>query len=365
MKLTSLLKVLALLGWTSACLATATVALARPLAAPPSVTDFNPKSTTAGVAVQIVIVGTNFDGTSTVAVHGVPFTVNSFEPTVITATGTVLEAGSAFTVAVTNAPDSSTLGGFTVSPAAADVITITPSSASNVAAGSNTTIFSAVATDQYGNSLPASAISWNSTNTSLGTVSPASGGSTTLTAGGTAGTHSGLVRASSGAKQKTADVTIVPGPATTLIITPTSDSIGAGQTRNFVATVSDQFGNIRAGEGPNWTASGGSFAPTSGTSTVFSPLTTAGTYAITATFGALPQKNATITVVAGSAALLTIAPTNPSMSAGVRHCVYGICKRHLWQPCDQRHRDLEYGQRGGKYYLQWLAHSQLHQQRSG
>jgi hypothetical protein len=110
----------------------------------------------------------------------------------------------------------------TVTAAALATISITPSSATVATGGSQ--LFSASGADAYGNPVGVSNTTWSVNPAALGTVSPSTGGSTTFTAGTSAG--SGSVFASVGAVQGSASVstisTNVPGAPANLVAVPAS-----------------------------------------------------------------------------------------------------------------------------------------------
>ena len=92
----------------------------------------------------------------------------------------------------------------TVDPGPAMALTVSPASAVVPASGSQT--FTASAVDAYGNSVPSGAARWSVRPAALGTVSPASGGSTTFRARKAAG--AGSVVVSVGALSAAAPVTV-------------------------------------------------------------------------------------------------------------------------------------------------------------
>jgi hypothetical protein len=116
---------------------------------------------------------------------------------VLTAVAAGYAAGTQTTTILAGAPIS-----LAVTPAA---VTLSPG---------GTRAFAAVGLDSFGNSAPATGVSWSVSPASLGTVSPAVGASTTFTAGGVAG--SGLVAAAvqtpSGPLSSSAAITVLPPP---------------------------------------------------------------------------------------------------------------------------------------------------------
>jgi hypothetical protein len=123
--------------------------------------------------------------------------------------------------------------------AAAPVLTtinVTPISATVVVG--NTMNFTSTALDQFGNALLPAIVTWNSSNTTVGTINAA--GMFTALAPGTA-----TIKAFNGTINGTATVTvaIVLPVLTAINVIPVSAAVVVGNTTNFTATTLDQFGN--------------------------------------------------------------------------------------------------------------------------
>ena len=127
----------------------------------------------------------------------------------------------------------------TVNHAPAVSLTISPSSAT-ITTGS-TEAYTDTATDSYGNS-------WDATSATLWSIAPGSGGSwsgndyTSLNAGTwqITGDISGL---NNQVISATGSLTVNHGAAVSIIVTPSSASIIAGQYETFTATAYDSTGN--------------------------------------------------------------------------------------------------------------------------
>src|SRR5207302_6045462 len=108
----------------------------------------------------------------------------------------------------------------TVNAGALASVAVSPGSATVATGGTQS--FSASGADAYGNPVAVASAVWSVNPSSLGTVSPSSGSSTTFTAG--AGAGSGTVAAAVGAIQGSASVTVVaaavPGAPTNLGAVP-------------------------------------------------------------------------------------------------------------------------------------------------
>ncbi len=154
--------------------------------------------------------------------------------------------------------------------------------------------FVAATLDQFGNTT-AAAVTWSSSNTTVGTIDTSglfralADGTTTITA-------------ASGTISATATATVIAPVLTTITVTPDNAAIVLNGTRAFTATASDQFGAPMAGITLSWSTSN----PTVGTVTPPSAITGADGNA-SATFTALAKGTATITArngsVVGSAAV--------------------------------------------------------------
>ena len=145
------------------------------------------------------------------------------------------------------------------------------------------------------------------------------GGGTTdqnglFTAGGTAGTYTNTVQASSNGIRAFATVTVVAGPLASIAVTPNPATMVGGATQQFVATGRDASGNIVALT-PTWsvTAGGGTVNGTG----LFTAGATPGTYTNTvrATSGAL-SGTATVIVTAGPLTTITVSPNPATMAIG-------------------------------------------------
>lgn len=184
-------------------------------------------------------------------------------------------------------------------------IVLTPPSAS-VGAG-NTQQFLAVGKDTSDNTF-AIGVTW-SVVAGGGTIS----GTGLFTASTASGAFPNTVRAASGALAATSSVTVVPGPATSVVITPASVSLAIGATQQFTAVATDAHGNV-VNNAPAWlvVGGGGTMPETGGLYTAGS---TAGTYtnSVTAQVGSATG-TATVVVLPAAGPLATIVVTPASAS---------------------------------------------------
>ncbi len=130
-----------------------------------------------------------------------------------------------------------------------------------------------------------------------------------FTAGNTTGVFTATVRASSGARSGTANVTVIAGTLATITVTPNPDTTAVLATQQFVAVGRDAGNNVVTIT-PTWSVQAGGGA-INGTG-LFSAGGTPGTFTNTvrATSGTI-FGNATVTVVAGALASITVTP-NPA-----------------------------------------------------
>jgi hypothetical protein len=130
-----------------------------------------------------------------------------------------------------------------------------------------------------------------------------------FTAGGTSGTFTNTVQASSNGIQAFATVTVAVGPLATITVTPNPASLAAGATQQFTAVGRDATGNVVA-IAPTWSiAAGGGTIDAAG---VFTAGAATGTFTNTvkATSGTA-SGTATVIVTSGALTTITISP-NPA-----------------------------------------------------
>jgi len=203
--------------------------------------------------------------------------------------------------------------GVIVGPGAPVTIAMTPASAVALTLPSISQAFSAVVNDQYGNPT-GGAIAWTA---SSGSFSPsASVSNPTWKAPSNAAPATYVVTASaSNVTPGARSITISPGPAALLMITPTFASLKAGAAQSFTAASYDAYGNLRTADIATWQTSGGSFSDNPSNAPSYTASTLKGTYGVTASVGAL-TKGASIVVSPGGATQLTIVPGTASISSG-------------------------------------------------
>jgi hypothetical protein len=208
--------------------------------------------------------------------------------------------------------DGSDLGAFPYQVGAVDRIEISPGPSVTLAV-KGTQAFSAQAYDAANNPIPSATISWSAT---AGAGSISSDG--LFTAGCSAGSYTGAIKAQSGAVSASVSVVLQPGSLASIAVTPGSVTLAAKATQLFSAVGQDSCGNtLSSTPSISWSvaqSAAGSVDPVSGLFTAGCAL---GSYtdAIVASAGAV-QGKASVTVQAGVLAQLTISPQNPTVAVG-------------------------------------------------
>ncbi len=236
-------------------------------------------------------------------------------PTVTwTATGGTITTAGLYTAGSTagNATVTATSGTITASaaitisvPAVLTSLELTPNTAS-IDAGS-TQQFVVRGKDQFGNYMTGTpAVTWSKTGG--GTVSNTG----LFTAGALAGAAS--VKVTSGTITATAAITItIPAVLTSLEVTPGTNALNAGETKQFEVRGLDQFGNYMTGTPTvTWTATGGTIT----TAGLYTAGATAGNATVTATSGTITASAAITISVPAVLTSLELTPNTASLDAG-------------------------------------------------
>jgi outer membrane protein assembly factor BamB len=187
----------------------------------------------------------------------------------------------------------------TVSPGVTAQLSISPASATVVAGG--TKAYTAAAADQYGNSLgdvTSSTVFWVDVNTAACSQNVCSSTK--------AGSHQ--VIGSYQSIQATSALTVNPGPATALAVSPATVTIAVSQTASLTANATDAYGNAVGTSTVAWSLGSGTpgtISPTLGSSTVFTAsATVSSTGKVVAKLGTLTASSA-VSVVPAAPAKLT------------------------------------------------------------
>jgi len=187
-------------------------------------------------------------------------------------------------------------------------ITISPGTATIVVNGSAS--FGATARDAFGNIVSGATLTW-SADAAIGTVTQA-GAFKAATVPAT-----GFVTVTSGSVVAKASVEVVAGAPHHIVVTPASSTISAGSSQALGAVVYDAFNNVLNDATVSWSSSLGSVAALNGMGTLaaYSAPTTTGSATLNASSGSV-YAHATVTVVPGALASLSINPGSPSVVAG-------------------------------------------------
>ncbi|MGC9082785.1 MAG: invasin domain 3-containing protein [Anaerolineae bacterium] len=205
---------------------------------------------------------------------------------------------------------------FTVTHNLAVVLALSPQNAT-VQAG-QTLAYSAVATDAFGNSWTATSevtFTTSGGNSFLGT--PPGNHVFSATVAGVNFPITGTIAGAGGPVVATTGVTVTPGPAVSLTISPRGAVVTAGDLVTYTAVATDAFGNSwTATSEVTFTTSGGNaFLGTPPGNHVLSA-TVAGTWPVTGTLGAATDAT-TITIRPGPVAALALSPVPDPQTAGI------------------------------------------------
>lgn len=261
-------------------------------------------TTTPTGTVQLTAAGTR-SGSDVTTIRGQTYAV--------TAGGGTVNSAGVFTAPTT--PGTSTVtvtcGGLTstatitVTAGPLATITVTPNPTLQVGA---TQQFTAVGRDAFNNIVAITPV-WSTTNPP-GTINATTG---LFTAGTTLGTFNNSVRATSGSIFGTANVTVIAGPAVSLVLTPETTTLAPGATQTFTAVSRDAGGNIVPTNATFTVVNGGGTVPagSTGQTVVFTAGNIAGTFTNTvrAAQGTLADSS---TVIVTATVLPLVPPTVPA-----------------------------------------------------
>ncbi|MDV2482467.1 PGF-pre-PGF domain-containing protein [Methanoculleus sp. Wushi-C6] len=246
------------------------------------------------------------------AMSGVPITWASGNETV----GTIDAAGTFTARAVGTTTVTASAGGVTgtatvtVAAEAPVAASITVAPAAATLAVNDHQQFIATVLDQFGNELPGPAVTWTSSNGTVGTIS--TDGIFTALAAGTA-----TVTASAGGVAGTATVSVAADeqPIGLVAVSPSAVTLGIADARQFEAIVFDRAGRIVPDAEVLW-ASSDEAVGTVGADGIFTALA-AGTTAVTASVdGVTGTAAVTVRDDAPALASISIAPSAITLAAG-------------------------------------------------
>ena len=225
-----------------------------------------------------------------------------------TGTATGKKIGSATITATSgNASSNVTL---TVQAVPINAVVISPQS-SNLLVGQQQTLTAEV-TDNSGNPIPGSTVTFSSGAPGLATIA-ASGPLTAVVTAVAPGQVT--ITGTSGTKSGTATINVAAVPVGSVTVTPTPDTVTLGGTVQLTATLKDSAGNTLTGRAVTWQSLNTGVATVSASGLVTS--VNIGTAAITAASGGKVGL-AEVTVNQVPIASVTIAPHNDTVSVGAQ-----------------------------------------------
>lgn len=183
-------------------------------------------------------------------------------------------------------------------------VSVTPASASLLVG--RTTTLAATPRDASGNALPDRAVSWQSTNEGVATVSQS--GVVTAVGPGTA-----VISATAEGQSGRATVTVSPVPVASVVVSPPSSAIVVGQTTTLAATVRDEDGREVTDRAVTWTTSDPRVALVSSSGLVTA--VGAGSATIAATSEGR-SGSATVTVAPVPVASVLVSPSSSALTVG-------------------------------------------------
>jgi hypothetical protein len=237
-------------------------------------------------------------------------TLVAFGPTTATlrATSTAGTYVNSLTASVGALNRSATI---TVVPGVVNSVRITPNPAT--LAVNEAASFTATAYDANNNPVPNQSFAWSTEGG--GSIESSSSTSATFRAGTDAGAYANALVATAAGKSDGVTITVLPGPAASLRVSPSTTAQQAGDTKQFAIVAKDAFNNVINDLPVTWSAS-----PQAGVIQQDGLLvvgSVAGQYsgAITVTAGAL-KASASITITPAALDTIALSPNVTSMAAG-------------------------------------------------
>jgi len=182
--------------------------------------------------------------------------------------------------------------------------------------------FTAQVLDSLGHDVTALwTIAWSVSAPPCGTLSVATGNTTNLTAGATAGGSGCQVNATASSVTGTADVTVTHGPAVSLSVSPSTSTVVEGATRSFSAAILDAAGHdISSVASVTWSVSPGacgSMSGSSGSGTLNAGASAGGsTCTVSAASGGVSD-TASVDITHGAPATVTVSPPTAPVVEGL------------------------------------------------
>ncbi len=194
----------------------------------------------------------------------------------------------------------------TITVALVPVVSVVVSPATSTLVVGQTTQLSAQLKDEQGSILNGRVITWTTNRPSVATVT--SEGLVTGISSGTA-----TVTATSEGRSASAQITVNPRPVSTVIVSPETVTLFAGQTVQLSALVTDDRGQVLSGKQVSFSSSSNQVATVSATGLVTG--VAAGSATITATSEGATGK-ATVTISPDPVAAVEVSPSTASVIIG-------------------------------------------------
>jgi uncharacterized protein YjdB len=213
------------------------------------------------------------------------------------------------TIAATSGGASASVA-FTVQAVPINAVVISPQS-SNLLVGQQQTL-TAVVTDNAGNPIAGSTVTFSSGSNGVATVTATGPLTATVTA---AGAGQATITGTSGTKSGTATINVATVPVASVTVTPTPDTVTLGGTVQLTATLKDSAGNTLTGRTVTWQSLNTGVATVSASGLVTS--VGVGTAAISATSGG-KSGLAEVAVNQVPVGSVTITPAKDTVSVGAQ-----------------------------------------------
>ncbi len=247
---------------------------------------------------------------------GRTITWSSSNPAVATvsATGSVVGVAAGAATVTATSEGRSGQAAVTVTLPPVQTVAVTPA-ADTVGIGTEKQ-HTAVLRDAAGTILTGRAISWNSANVTIATVS-----STGVVTGQAPGTTT--ISATSEGRIGTASVLVLARLAGAVTLTPATSTIIVGTTQTLAVQITDTLGNLLTGRPVTYTSSSPTIATVSGGGVVTA--LSAGTTRITATSEG-KSGTATVNVLDEPVATLTLTPTTTALLTGATQALTVVAR---------------------------------------
>jgi uncharacterized protein YjdB len=246
-----------------------------------------------------------------VVVTNRPVAWNTSDARVATVSQTGVVTGVAVGTATISATSGAVAGTSAITVTAAPVQTVSVNPGTLALTQGQTGTLSANVVDATGGTVSNPSVAWSSRNPAVASVDPNTGVVTAVAVGST------TIDASSGGKAGSATVTVTAPPIVSIVISPSSSTVTAGQVVNLTATAQDANGNVVTNNTVTWTSDNVQVASPSSTGNTTADATTskAGTATITASVGSV-KGTATITVNPGVVATVTVTAPSKNLKPG-------------------------------------------------